>query len=198
MTEEECTLDTEGARMPPAKSKAVSSPRYRNRVIELRYCKPRDIVDHPQQWRAHPEMQKAAIEGVLREIGIAGVLLVYDSPSTGQVTAIDGHLRKSLDPDQPWPCVVLDVDDAESAYLLAFHDPLSALATADKDRLASLLQSVQSGESAVQAMLTQLAEREGVVPPGEPVGPKEFKEYDENIETNCVCPKCGYTWSGGE
>lgn len=24
--------------------------------------------------------------------------------------------------------------------------------------------------------------------------PREFKQYDENIETTCRCPKCGYEW----
>jgi hypothetical protein len=27
--------------------------------------------------------------------------------------------------------------------------------------------------------------------------PDDFKEYDEDIETEHVCPKCGYKWSGG-
>ena len=31
-------------------------------------------------------------------------------------------------------------------------------------------------------------------PEAEP--PDEFKEYDENIETEFCCPKCGYRWSG--
>ena len=26
--------------------------------------------------------------------------------------------------------------------------------------------------------------------------PEEFKEYDENLETDFCCPKCGYEWSG--
>jgi hypothetical protein len=27
--------------------------------------------------------------------------------------------------------------------------------------------------------------------------PEDFKEYDEDIPTEHVCPKCGYRWSGG-
>jgi hypothetical protein len=27
--------------------------------------------------------------------------------------------------------------------------------------------------------------------------PDDFKEVDENIETEHECPKCGYKWSGG-
>ena len=176
---------------------AVHSPSYRNRVQELRYLKPSEIADHPKQWRLHPATQKAAIEGVLREIGIAGVLLVYESPAAdGAVVAIDGHLRKSLDQHQPWPCIVLDVDDAEAAYLLSTVDPLVALADADRDKLASLLQEVQSGESAVQQMLAQLAEQVGSVSVGQLDAPESFPSYDENIPTEHTCPKCGYEWSG--
>lgn len=161
---------------------AQTIPRYRNRVVELRYLKPGDIADHPHQWRMHPETQKAAIEGVLREIGIAGVLLVYESAENGgQTTAIDGHLRKSLDPDQPWPCVVLDVDDAESAYLLTTHDPLAALAEANREKLSVLLQQVQSGESAVQQMLSKLAAQTGLFP--EPGG---SPSYDEQTHATLV------------
>jgi hypothetical protein len=32
----------------------------------------------------------------------------------------------------------------------------------------------------------------------EPEAPEEFKEYDENIETDHTCPKCGYKFSGGK
>jgi len=28
--------------------------------------------------------------------------------------------------------------------------------------------------------------------------PEDFKEVDENIETEHTCPKCGYQWSGGK
>ena len=157
--------------MPRAKpsSPPVAHSTYRNRVLELRYLKPGEIADHPLQWRLHPATQKAAVEGVLKEIGIAGVLLVYQSAANGGgYTAVDGHLRKSLDADQHWPCVVLDVDDAESAYLLSTHDPLTAMADADAGQLAQLLREVSSGESAVQQLLAQLAEQHGVVPPDVP------------------------------
>jgi hypothetical protein len=34
-------------------------------------------------------------------------------------------------------------------------------------------------------------------PPEPPVSSSEFKEFDEEIETEHECPKCGYRWSGG-
>ena len=179
--------------MPRAKSQPppVASPTYRNRVLELRYLKPGEIADHPLQWRLHPETQKAAVEGVLREIGIAGVLLVYQSAANGGgYTAVDGHLRKSVDPDQTWPCVVLDVDDAESAYLLSTHATLSAMAEASATQLEALLREVSSGESAVQQLLAQLAEQHGVAPPGfQPTGVEGQGHLDEKAKI--TCPSCG-------
>ena len=32
--------------------------------------------------------------------------------------------------------------------------------------------------------------------PGEPEPPDDFKEYGDDIDTEHVCPKCGYEWSG--
>ena len=137
---------------------------WRNRVTELRYVAPRELADHPLQWRQHPDPQRFALRGLLEEVGIAGALLAYDSPTTG-LTSIDGHLRKSLDADVAWPTLILDVTDAEAALLLATHDPLAAMAAADQTQLSALLHTVQSGDAAVQAMLSALAQREGVVPP---------------------------------
>lgn len=31
-----------------------------------------------------------------------------------------------------------------------------------------------------------------------PVPPREFPEFDENIETDHACAVCGYLWSGGD
>jgi hypothetical protein len=34
------------------------SPGWRNRVLELRYCRPSELADHPRQWRIHGELQR--------------------------------------------------------------------------------------------------------------------------------------------
>jgi DNA modification methylase len=137
----------------------------RDRVIGMERLRARDLRGHDGNWRTHPQFQQDALAGVLREIGIAGALLVYKSSSAdGAYTIIDGHLRKAFDLEQTWPCLVLDVDDAEAQYILATHDPLTALAEADTDALRYLLANVQSGEAGVQAMLAQLAESVGVIP----------------------------------
>ncbi|MBK9276525.1 MAG: DNA modification methylase [Flavobacteriales bacterium] len=140
---------------------------YRNRILGLEYIKTADLTEHPGNWREHPAAQAEALKGVLNEVGIAGALLAYRSQRQGgALVVIDGHLRKDAAP-QTWPVLVLDVDDAEADYLLATHDPLAAMATADAGALDALLSSVQSGEAAVQQMLAELAEGAGLYPPQE-------------------------------
>jgi len=138
---------------------------YRNRIIALEYVNSSDLTPHPGNWRQHPPAQAEALKGVLNEIGIAGALLAYRSERQGgALVVIDGHLRKDAAPQQ-WPVLILDVEDSEADYLLATHDPLAAMATADAGALDALLSSVQSGEAAVQAMLAELAEGAGLYQP---------------------------------
>lgn len=138
---------------------------YRNRILGLEYIKTADLTEHPGNWREHPAAQAEALKGVLNEVGIAGAMLAYRSERQGgALVVIDGHLRKDAAP-QTWPVLVLDVDDVEADYLLATHDPLAAMATADAGALDALLSSVQSGDAAVTAMLASLAESAGIYPP---------------------------------
>lgn len=154
---------------------------YRNRILGLEYIKTADLTEHPGNWREHPAAQAEALKGVLNEVGIAGALLAYRSQRQGgALVVIDGHLRKDAAP-QTWPVLVLDVDDVEADYLLATHDPLAAMATADAGALDALLSSVNSGEAAVQAMLSQLAARSGLYefdPNEEWQGMPEFNQED--------------------
>ena len=156
---------------------------YRNRIKALEYVNSADLVAHPGNWREHPAAQAEALKGVLSEVGIAGALLAYRSERQGgALVVIDGHLRKDAAP-QRWPVLILDVDDAEADYILATHDPLAAMATADAGALDALLSSVQSGEAGVQAMLAQVAARAGLYNPDNPdelwEGTPEFHQEDK-------------------
>jgi DNA modification methylase len=143
-------------------TKAKADP-IRIRIIERRMMKPRDLLDHPGQWRDHPKAQAEAMQGVLRDIGITDSLKAWHSERAGgALVTWDGHLRKGLDPDQEWPVDILDFTDAEADYALLTHDPICAMALADKAALDALLSSVNSGEAAVQAMLAELAAKEGL------------------------------------
>src|SRR3990167_6397570 len=147
-----------------ARSKAVA---LRDRVVAFERVKARDLQVHPHNWRMHPPAQSAALKGVLSEVGIAGALLAYRRDGETKLTLIDGHLRADSAPDQEWPVVIVDVTDAEADYLLATHDPLSAMARPEQDKLLDLLASVEPESQAVKDMLEALANGETQPPPDE-------------------------------
>jgi len=134
----------------------------RDRVVELRRVRARDLVPNPKNWRGHPKVQANALRGLLGEIGIADALLVRELPD-GRLQMLDGHLRAQTMPDEEVPVLVLDLNEAEGDKLLATLDPLAGMATADGDRLDALLDSVRTDDPAVQALLDQLRADESLL-----------------------------------
>ena len=146
---------------------------------------------NPRNWRRHPKAQQEALRGVLREVG--WVQQVIENVRTGHL--IDGHERvwSALQNDNAnVPYLQVDLSEEEEALILATLDPLGAMAQTSKDAFDELLREVQSGEAGVQAMLAEVAERAGVVPPN-----VEFPEYDESVADDVeyiTCPECGHKW----
>lgn len=151
----------------------------RDRIKELRRVKAGRLRPHPNNWRVHPQSQQDALRGLLAEIGYADALLARELPD-GTLQLIDGHLRAETTPEMEVPVLILDLDEAEAAKLLALHDPLAGLAGADNDVLAGLLDRVETENEAVRSLLDQmLAEPElpsdpsAEDPGGLPSGPRE-------------------------
>ncbi len=137
---------------------------WRNRIIGEGEQPASQFIANPANWRTHPQAQRDAMRGALNEVG--WVQRVVVNARTGYL--VDGHERvwQALqNGDAPVPYVEVDLSEAEEAYVLATLDPIGAMAAADKEQLDALLHEVQSGEAGVQAMLSELAEKAGVVPP---------------------------------
>lgn len=135
---------------------------WHNRVVGHGEEAPDQLAANPRNWRIHPRPQADALAGVLDEVGWVGDVLV--NRTTGFV--VDGHLRVSLalQRDEPTiPVRYVELTEAEEALVLATFDPISAIAATDRDQLDALLRDVSTGEAAVQSMLAEMAEREGVV-----------------------------------
>ena len=129
----------------------------RNRVKEMRLVKAVDLMPNPKNYRTHPQPQRDALAGLLREIGFAGATLARETPDGLQL--IDGHLRRDMLPDQEIPVLVTDLNEAEANLLLASYDPIAALAEADTAKLDALLREVQTGEQDLAKMLEGLAKK---------------------------------------
>lgn len=168
----------------------------RNRVKELRFIRAADLRPHALNWRTHPENQRAALSGVLQEVGYADALIARVD-GDGELELIDGHLRQDLTPDMEVPVLVTDLSESEAKLVLATLDPLAALAQVDTSQLDELLRSVNTGSQPLADLIEQLAESSGVVAfLDDAAPPDEFPEVDESIPTEHRCPRCGYRWSG--
>lgn len=133
----------------------------RDRIRELRRVPATELRANPRNYRTHPEPQRAALRGILAEVGLADALLAYDTPDG--LTLVDGHLRLEECGDQVLPVLVLDVTEAEADKLLVTLDPLAAMAEADASKLDALLRDVQTAAPALADMFTELAEEAGLL-----------------------------------
>ena len=130
----------------------------RDRVVGLVRVRARDLVPHPSNWRTHDDRQRAALRGILGEVGFAGALLARRLED-GRYGLIDGHLRAETTPDMEVPVLVLDVTEEEAAKILATHDPLAAMAGQDDRILRELLDGIRTDSDALKDLWADLAKR---------------------------------------
>lgn len=179
----------------------MSKPaQWQNRIVAYAEVDPESILANGSNWRVHPKPQQDALTGILSDVGLVQSVIINKRTSEqwgpndrGVETLVDGHLRVQLalsKRQRSIPAVFVDLTPAEENEVLATIDPVAALAVADKEQLDALLQSVQSGDSAVQAMLAELAAKEGIISPDfEPVGIEEQGRLDQKKKV--TCPECG-------
>ena len=79
----------------------------------------------------------------LEAIGVADAVVAYRSERDGQLTIIDGHLRREI-LDQKIPVLVTDLTDEEADQFLATHDVLTTMAERDEIELGKLLAEMTS------------------------------------------------------
>jgi len=138
----------------------------RDRIKDFRRVKGRDLLPNPRNWRRHPQAQRDAMRAILEEVGFAGAALARETPAG--LMLIDGHLRAEIEPDAELPVLVLDVDEAEAAKLLATYDPLGKMAEPDPDALGKLLAEIDTESEALRVMLEGLAAEAGGSTPDSP------------------------------
>lgn len=172
--------------------KAESAPSIRDRIIELRRVKGSVLLENPRNFRRHPEAQRAALRGILGEVGIADALLARETPDG--LMLIDGHLRREELPDTELPVLVLDVTEEEADKLLLTLDPLAAMAEMEGTAVRALLERLEwQAEDGLRALLDDLRDQAGIVPDFQPVGMDEQGRLDEKAKV--TCPECGHEFA---
>jgi ParB-like chromosome segregation protein Spo0J len=129
---------------------------WRNRIVGHADVAPADLVPNPRNWRSHPPEQQRALAGALTEIGWVAEVLV--NRTSGNV--VDGHLRieLALARDEPTvPVTYVELSEDEERLVLASLDPLAAMASAEQEQLAALLEGLEPADDALRALLDDLA-----------------------------------------
>jgi len=131
---------------------------WRSRIVGTGEEAPGALIANERNWRTHPKAQRAALAGVLDEVGYVATVLV--NRRTGRL--VDGHLRVDLAlsrREAAIPVTYVDLSPEEEAIVLASLDPLSAMAGTDDEKIRALLASVSIESEALAAMLAGLAPR---------------------------------------
>ena len=129
---------------------------WKNRIVGEDMVDPGQLLANPMNWRVHPKAQQKALTGILKEVGWVQRVIV--NVNTGHV--VDGHARVSLALKQnatQVPVLYVDLSEAEERLVLATLDPISAMATSDKDLLTSLLADIKTNDEALGELLNDVA-----------------------------------------
>lgn len=165
--------------------------KWRNRIVGHGEEKADQLLANPDNWRIHPKNQQDALSDVLKEVGWVQNVIV--NKATGFV--VDGHMRVALaiSQNETVPVTYVDLTPEEESLILATFDPISAAAVTDAAKLRELLSSVSTNSPALDELLSGVIKMPEFK---EAAAPEGFASYDEDIETEYCCPKCGYQWSG--
>ena len=139
---------------------------FRDRIKEFVRVRIGDHEAHPENYRKHTAQQSAVVEGLLNEVGIAGVVFAFPADGKGtkgdfsRLMLYDGHLRQSLSKDQVWPTIVTDLTRKEADLMIATLHPSAELAETDEQKQQELLAHLDAEEAEVLHLLDEL-ERAG-------------------------------------
>ena len=182
------------AKKPTQAKAAAAAPlaaaTWRNRIVGHGERPASSFHANPANARSHPKAQQAAIAGTLGELGWIQDVIV--NKTTGNV--VDGHARIAealrLGSETPVPYKEVELTLAEERLALATLDPIGAMAIYDQNQLDALLRQVNTGDEALQSMLSELASDNGLDYAGGGAGPGNGPsvEYTKKIEAPIYKP----------
>jgi len=148
---------------------------FKNRIVGHGVKPASQFQANPLNWRQHPQEQRQLINSVLNEIG--WVQNVVENISTGHL--IDGHERvwQGLqNGDAEIPYIQVDLSPDEEKTMLALLDPISAMAYTDRENLKELLEGITAMDANITKFLSEMAEREEIIPSSEIFDPSKLPD----------------------
>jgi hypothetical protein len=141
----------------------------KNRIVARRRAHAAELRPHPHNPRTHSAAQRAALNAIVAEVGLARSVLAYVADADkhlgadAPLTLIDGHLRQEELRAAEVEVEVLDVTYAEAYKLLLTLDPLVQMAEYDRRALDRLRDGVRTESNDLAALWAGIAERDAAV-----------------------------------
>ena len=154
---------------------------FRCQIVDWAMVPVDQLLANPKNYRRHPNKQRDALRGSLRELGIIDRVLV--NKRTGYV--LDGHARieEYLSAGVPEaPVLFVDIPEEQEGLAILSLDPIAAMATADKDVLADILRGAKTQEEGLAAHLKEMALQFGIALEAEPVKPDPGAQIEKADE----------------
>lgn len=140
-----------------------------------------DLTPHPLNWRMHPDKQKAAMRGILAEVGNVAPIIARRL-ADGKWQIIDGHLREETLPGEKVDVLEVDLTDEETALVLASFDAIGDLAEQNDENLAALLEEVTIQSEALDAMFQEMLAESDAEELDEEATPAAAEPAEVNVE----------------
>ncbi len=165
--------------------------------LEVSYRPLATLAPYERNARQHSGAQVAQIAASILEFGFTNPLLIDEN---GTIIAGHGRLAAAhhLRLDEVPTITLRGLSDQQRRALTIADNKLALNASWDEELLTFELHNINSegfdlgltgfGPDELDKLLRPL---DGAAAP-----PGEFAEFDESVETEHRCPKCGYEWSG--
>jgi hypothetical protein len=146
-----------------AKPKEQTDQPWANRIVKSGEQPADQFLAHEMNARRHPGAQRDALRGSLNAVGWIAPVIV----STRSGKMLDGHARVeealSRNDIQLIPYIEVDVSEDEEHLILATFDPITGLASHNREALDALLASIQTDDIALQSLMSDMAAAIGLV-----------------------------------
>jgi DNA modification methylase len=185
-----------------ARKKQTTEPEksnwWANRIMAYGERPASEFLPHEKNARRHPAKQRETLRGSLNTVGWVAPVIV--STKSGKI--LDGHARVeealAKEKKQIVPYVEVDVTEKEERLILATFDPITGLATYDKELLESLLRQVTTGDVAVKQLLSDLAQANGLSLLNEKPAGAGGDDFDTSPNPSQTRVRCGDLWQLGD
>jgi ParB-like chromosome segregation protein Spo0J len=166
------------------------------KIYKSLQVKTTDVVPYSRNARAHSPEQVTQIVRSITEFGFTSPVLLDEN---GMLIAGHGRLAAARQMGMiELPAIAIEgLSDAQKQALRLADNKLALNASWDDDLLRTELMDLR--DVGFDLGLTGFGEMElDQLFAAEPLAPDGFDSYDEDIETEHECPKCGYVFSGGK